>query len=304
MIRNVRVRATLLGLLAPMGWGMSVGLVRTVTSTFGLAAGMALLYCIALLFVLVLFGRPRMALFPKKYLFFGIPLANLSNLLFAVSMHFCQDSEQTVEVGMVNYLWPCLVILLAVLFNGQKARWWVFPGMLVSFVGIMLVLGGQNGIDPGRIFTHVQQNPLSYGLAFLGALAWGAYSNATRAWSNGQNPWVLIFAGDFLVFGVLWLMGYGDFSQAHPIGWISIVLGGLVMGGSYAVWSYGMYRGHITLLAIASYFTPVLSCLFAAVWIGAELDSSLWIGVLILVAGSLLCWSATLTAFNHASLRT
>jgi hypothetical protein len=28
---------------------------------------------------------------------------------------------------MVNYLWPSLTILFAILFNGQKSSWLVFP---------------------------------------------------------------------------------------------------------------------------------------------------------------------------------
>ena len=45
--------------------------------------------------------------------------------------------------------------------------------------------------------------------------------------------------------------------------------------------------GHCLLL----HARPLL--LFATVWIGASLDSSLWTGVGVLVVGSLLCWSAT-----------
>ena len=54
-----------------------------------------------------------------------------------------------------------------------------------------------------------------------------------------------------------------------------------------------MSKGNVTLLALASYFTPVLSCLFAVVWINAKLDSSFWMGVAFVVAGSLVCWDAT-----------
>ena len=54
-----------------------------------------------------------------------------------------------------------------------------------------------------------------------------------------------------------------------------------------------MSKGNVTVLALASYFTPVLSCLFAVVWINAKLDSSFWTGVAFVVAGSLLCWDAT-----------
>ena len=35
--------------------------------------------------------------------------------------------QQAIEVGMVNYLWPSLTILFAILFNGQKSSWLVIP---------------------------------------------------------------------------------------------------------------------------------------------------------------------------------
>ena len=208
-------------------------------------------------------------------------------------MYLSAGGQQTVEVGMINYTWPCLVVLFAILFNGQKAGWWIVPGVIVSFAGIMLVLGGEGGIDLPGIWRHVQGNPWSYVLAFCGAVAWAAYSNLTRAWSNGQNPTLVVFALDFLIFGTLWAAGFGDLSHATLMGWISVVVGAIAMGGSYAAWSYGVTRGNITILAIASYFTPVLSCLFATVWIGASLDASFWKGVAVVVAGSLMCWSST-----------
>lgn len=54
-----------------------------------------------------------------------------------------------------------------------------------------------------------------------------------------------------------------------------------------------MARGNITVLAVASYFTPVLSCLFGAVWLGADLTAAFWTGVGFVVLGSLVCWHAT-----------
>jgi hypothetical protein len=32
----------------------------------------------------------------------------------------CGNTPQAIEVGMVNYLWPSLTIVFAILFNGQK----------------------------------------------------------------------------------------------------------------------------------------------------------------------------------------
>ena len=289
----VQSKATLIGLAAPVCWGMSVGLIRSITEEFGLAAGLTLLYASTCLFLVFFLGLPKLRVYPKKYLFFGIPLSNVCSICFCLSLYLSDGGQQTVEVGMVNYLWPCLVVLFAVLFNGQKARWWIAPGVVISFLGVMLVLGGENGIQPSLIVEHIRQNPWSYVLAFCGAVAWAAYSNLTRAWSNGENPTLIVFAIDSVIFSCLWLAGYGDLSHASVMGWISVGVGAVAMGGSYAAWSYGVTRGNITVLAIASYFTPVLSCLFATAWIGAKLDGSFWQGVAVIVLGSLLCWSST-----------
>ena len=290
---SLTFKATLIGLIAPLCWGMSVGLVRSITESFGLAAGVSLLSWIVCLFLLVFLGRPDLKKFSKKYLFFGLPMANVSSMCFCISLYLSDGGAQAVEVGMVNYLWPCLVVLFAVLFNGQKARWWMAPGVIISFLGVMMVLGGKEGIRPELIWMHMQQNPWSYVMAFIGAVAWAAYSNLTRAWSQGQNPTVIVFAIDAVAFTLVWLLGFGDLDHVSTRGWISLAMGSLAMGAAYAAWSYGITKGNITLLGVASYFTPVLSCLFATLWIQASLDASFWFGVLVVVGGSLLCWSST-----------
>lgn len=73
---------------------------------------------------------------------------------------------------------------------------------------------------------------------------------------------------------------------------MSVLFGGIAVGMAYAAWTLGMSRGNMAVLAAASFFTPVFSCVFATFWIDAKLDSSFWSGVALVVAGSLLCWDA------------
>ena len=293
-LRESSTKATLIGLSAPICWGMSVGLVRGITESFGMAAGLAVFNWVTCLFLLLTIGLPEIRKFSRKFLFIGIPLANFYTVCFCLSLYLADGEQQTVEVGMINYLWPCLVVLFAVLFNGERARWWLWPGVVISFFGVLLVLGGESGIQPAELYLHIQQNPWSYLLAFLGAVAWGAYSNIVRAWADGHNPTLLVFFIDALVFTSLWIAGYGDLSGGTLHGWISVVLGAIAVGGAYAAWNYGMMKGNITLLGVSSYFTPVLSCLFASLWIGASISGPFWLGVGVIVAGSLLCWSSTI----------
>ena len=287
-------QATLVGLFAPICWGMSVSLVRGIAEGFGMAQGQFFLYCVATTCVFFIVGLPDFHRIDKRYLYFGIPTANLSSLTFCLAIFTSSGGAQTMEVGMVNYLWPSLTILFAVLFNGVRTRWWLYPGLLVAFGGIIVILSGDKGFSVTEFVARFAENPVSYLLALVAAVTWAGYSSMTRAWGKGINPSTIIFAVDTLLFLVLWLLDIG----AQPVaasahGLMSVIFGGIAVGMAYVVWTLGMSKGNITVLAAASYFTPVLSCVFAIFWIGAELNSSFWTGVVLVVAGSLLCWDAT-----------
>lgn len=287
-------QATLVGLFAPICWGMSVSLVRGIAEGFGMAQGQFFLYCVATTCVFFIVGLPDFHRIDKRYLYFGIPTANLSSLTFCLAIFTSSGGAQTMEVGMVNYLWPSLTILFAVLFNGVRTRWWLYPGLLVAFGGIIVILSGDKGFSVTEFVARFAENPVSYLLALVVAVTWAGYSSMTRAWGKGINPSTIIFAVDTLLFLVLWLLDIG----AQPVaasahGLMSVIFGGIAVGMAYVVWTLGMSKGNITVLAAASYFTPVLSCVFATFWIGAELNSSFWMGVVLVVVGSLLCWDAT-----------
>ena len=284
--------ATLIGLIAPVMWGASVSLIRTIAENFGIAQGQFLLYIVAATALFFIVGVPKFDRIPWQYKTIGLATANLSSICFCLSLYFSDGGTQTMEVGMVNYLWPTITIVFAILFNGQKARWWIAPGAILSFCGIYWILGnGQVAID--SFVEHIKLNPVSYILALGSALTWSAFSSMTRAWSKGENLSTVVFFFDILIFGSFWAMGVGGSPEITLFGVLNVVLGGLAMGFAYAAWTHGMSYGNITVLAIASYFTPVLSCLFASAWIGAELTLSFWQGVAMVVTGSLLCWHAT-----------
>lgn len=288
-------RATLIGLLAPLCWGMGVSLVRGIAEGFGLAQGQTLLYTTAAVCLFFVIGIPDLRTVDRRYLIFGLPTANASSLCFTLSIFFSAGGTQTMEAAMVNYLWPALTLLFAVVFNGVRSRWWIAPGMVLAFCGIVEILAGGQGFSLEGFISRLLEHPLSYILAVGAAVTWAAFSSMTRAWGGSTNLACLIFCINASIYGVQWLCGFGTQMVGEPSahGWISVILGGIAMGGAYAAWTQGMTKGNITVLAAASYFTPVLSCVFAVFWIGAKLDSSFWTGVAAVVVGSLLCWDAT-----------
>ena len=109
--------ATLIGLIAPFMWGASVSLVRTIAENFGIAQGQCLLYIVAATALFFLIGLPKFDRIPWQYKTIGLTTANLSSITFCLSLYFSDGGTQTMEVGMVNYLWPCLVVVFAIIFK-------------------------------------------------------------------------------------------------------------------------------------------------------------------------------------------
>lgn len=288
-----RKKATFVGLIAVVLWSSIVGLIRGVSESFGATGGAALIYTVASVFLLFSVGFPKIKTFPRRYLVWGSLLFVTYELCLSLSIGYAHTNRQAVEVGMVNYLWPTLTLVFAILFNKQRSTLLVIPGFVLSIVGICWVLGGDQGIDVAEMLKNIQDNPLSYGLAFLGALIWSAYCTVTARIADGKNGVTLFF---ILVAVVLWIKFLA--AGGEPMVWSSraliyLVLAACAMGFGYAAWNVGILHGNVTILAGASYFIPVFSSALAAQLLHAPLSIAFFQGAAMVCAGSILCWTAT-----------
>lgn len=136
-----RSHATLIGCIAPICWGMSVPFVRLVSEHIGQPGGMILLCGLACVILACIFGCPRLSHFSGKYLFFGLTTAVACEICFTWALALSGGGTQTAEAGMVNYLWPCLTMVFAVIFNGQKAKWWMVDCLRVYFLHLRRLHG-------------------------------------------------------------------------------------------------------------------------------------------------------------------
>lgn len=194
---------------------------------------------------------------------------------------------------MVNYLWPAMTMLFAILFNGQKSSWLIVPGLALAIGGVCWVLGGERGLDPAAMTANVRANPLSYGLAFVGTLLWASYCTVTAKFAQGRNGVTLFFMLTALALWIKYLaMGGGDM-RFTPQSMTTLALAAAAMGFGYAAWNLGILHGNMTILAGASYFIPVLSAALAALVLNTPLSFSFWQGAALVCVGSTLCWLAT-----------
>lgn len=298
-----RNKATLIGLLAIVCWSTIVGLIRSVSEILGATGGAAMIYSAASILLFFTVGIPKINTIPRPYLLWGSLLFVSYELCLALSIGYALTANQAIEIGIVNYLWPSLTMLLAILFTQQKSSLMIIPGVLLSLLGVCWVVGGENGLEIKEITENIQSNPISYVLAFSGAFIWATYCILTSKIAGGANGITIFFILTAIVLwgkyflesgGTVHLI-YEHFNFAHfdYEAMIKVIMAATAMGCGYAFWNTGILHGNITILAGAPYFTPILSSALAAIILQSSLSNSFWQGASMVCTGSILCWLAT-----------
>ncbi|MCG8709956.1 aromatic amino acid DMT transporter YddG [Brenneria sp. 4F2] len=286
-------RATLAGLLAIILWSTSVGLIRGLTEVLGPIGGAAMIYSTTTLCLFLFYGIPRLQTLPKTYLLIGGPLFVCYEIFLSLAIGLANNRLQAMELGMINYLWPSLTILFAIFINRQQSRIILWLGLALSLAGIIWIMKGDGEWSPRLLWQNILSNPLAYGLAFSAAAVWALYCNITKRYGQGKSGISLFF---LVASCVLW-MQYALSAEGAIVLTLPASFELIFMGAStalaYTAWNAGIQSGNLTLLATASYFTPILSTLLAALWLRTSPTVSFWQGVLMVTAGSLVCWLAT-----------
>lgn len=271
-----------------------MGLTRTVAERFGPIGGAALIYSVASLFLLAVMGVPKLRQFSLRYLLIGGTLFVSYEICLALALGMANSRQQALEMAVVNYLWPALTVLFAVLSSRKTFSLWVYPSVALAFIGVAWTITGDQGLSPSLIAANIATNPLTYAMAFTGAIIWAIYCNVTKIIADGQNAISVFFMATATV---LWAQ-YAASNEGPLVftwsGTASLLLTGMVMGSGYALWNLAILRGNnMLLLATLSYFTPVISTVFSSLILGVVLGVSFWQGVAMVTVGSLVCWWVT-----------
>jgi drug/metabolite transporter (DMT)-like permease len=298
-----RQTATVLGILAILFWSSTVGLVRSLAEHLGPLTAAAAIYLLAgtISCAYLLSSRARRRAFlelPRRYLLGCGSLFVLYMVCLYLAVGLAESRVQAVEVGLVNYLWPALVMALSVPLLGNRARWWLVPGILVGLAGIAVSMAQDEGYSLGGLASRLAGNWHVYALALAAAVFWGLYSNLARRWagdSKGSAVPVFIAATGVLVLGLRLIIKERtlplDTKVIIEVAFMAIFSGFL----GYAFWDTAMRRGNMTLVTVLSYFTPVISTVVACVYLMKKAPSrGLWIGCALVTLGAFISkWAMT-----------
>ncbi|WP_346296248.1 EamA family transporter [Rhodopseudomonas sp. P1] len=187
------------------------------------------------------------------------------------------------EAGLLNYLWPLLIVLFSSLLPGERLKLHHVAGALLGLAGTVLLFTG-NGAVIERAYLP------GLAAAFIAAFVWASYSVLSRRLSAVPTDAVagFCFVTALLATAVHVLIEPTVWPDT-TMQWAAIIALGIgPVGAAFYAWDIGMKRGDIRVLGAASYATPLLSTAFLILAGYARPTTALAIAALLIAGGGLL----------------
>jgi drug/metabolite transporter (DMT)-like permease len=285
--------ATLGGFVAIFLWSTTVPLARGLAEHVGPVSGAAAVYGVGGMLAFFSLLRRRTGRPPARYVAGCGALFVAYAALLYLAVGRAVDRQQVLEIGLVNYLWPALTMVLAPAMLARPARWFLWPGTGLAVAGVVLALTHATGISWPAFARNLAGNPGAYAMALAAAVCWALYSNLTQRWAGGRDSgavdvFLLLTAFTFAVMMTL----VDEQPRWSGLAVAEAAFLGLATFGGYRLWDRAMRRGNAVAVAAASYLTPLLSTLAACAYLGVAPGPRLWVGCVVLIAGSVLSWRA------------
>lgn len=188
------------------------------------------------------------------------------------------------EAGLINYLWPLLIVLFSALLPGEKLRPHHLAGAALGLVGTVILVSGRAelGFAPSDL--------PGYGAALVAAFVWATYSVMSRRFASVPSDAVVGFC---LVTALLAVLCHLAFEVTvwprDAVEWGAVIALGIgPVGLAFYVWDIGVKRGDIRVLGAASYAAPVLSTLALIAGGYAQARWTLWLAAALIAGGGLI----------------
>ncbi len=276
--------ATLIGLTAILMWSL-LAVLTVATGKIPAFQLAAMTFAVgALVGFSTWLGRPNaVAVLKQPALVWMVGVGGLFgyHALYFLALRFAPPAE----AGLLNYLWPLLIVLFSSLLPGERLAPHHIVGALLGLCGTVLLFAGNSGhaFAPGQLPGLIA--------AFVAAFVWAAYSVMSRKLKAVPTDAVAGFCAATAPL-LAALVHAGVETTVWPettSQWLAIAALGIgPVGAAFYTWDIGMKRGDIRVLGAASYATPLISTAFLILAGFAQASVTIAIAAILIAGGGLI----------------
>ena len=197
---------------------------------------------------------------------------------FFMSLAYISGVRGSIINASGNFL---AIVVAACIFRMEKLTIRKILGCVVGFTGIILILGGFQGIVEGGAVTFQGE-----GAMLMAALFYAFSSCCIKRFSKHENPVTLsgyqFLLGGLVLFVAGWIMG-GElvFRSASCV--YNLLYMGFISAGAYTLWGVLLKYNPVSRVAIFGFMNPVMGVLLSAWILGENNEAFSMTGVVSLV---------------------
>lgn len=196
-------------------------------------------------------------------------LAGLGFVLYLIALNVAlaiASGTQKLGVNLMNFLWPTLTVVFAVLLvPGTKVTWRLGASTALALAGLGVACWG----DVVRVFGGGAASSgalglVPYALGVVAAGAWALYSTLVARWRGEARNYATSPAGFLATAAVAAAIttALGQWRAIDGPAWIALIIYSVMTGAlGYMFWELALHRAPARILGLMGAATPILSTL-------------------------------------------
>ena len=218
----------------------------------------------------------------RQYLFLFF-LGMLGTYLYYLLLYFGYAKAQGMEVLVVQYSWPILIVLLSLFILKETLTIRKAAAVLCGFAGVLIVLTKGN-------FRLVRFSSLEIILWVLaGAFCFALFSVLSKTVKIDPVLASSIYFFTAVTASFLSMMFFSGWQLPTASEWMPVIVNGVLVNGfSYVFWIFALCTTSASFTAPFTYLTPILSALYLVVFFGEPFVPAYGAGLALVLGGGLI----------------
>ncbi len=201
----------------------------------------------------------------RDYMYMSF-LGFLGTFLYYIFLYSAFSITKAQEVFIINYLWPILVVLLAIFILKEPLTLIKIISIGISFMGVVIIA------TKGKFLYVGFGNMKGDLLAFFGAAVFALFSVLGKQAKYDKSIAVFIYFVISFVASFVFL----PFMNVHNINvsvifWL-IINGVFANGISYVFWFKALSDGRVHIMSNLVYLTPFVSLIFIQIFLDEKVQ--------------------------------
>ena len=239
----------------------------------------ALFAALFLLILIIANGRIKLlkTYKPKDYL--NIALISLpGTFLYYVFLYAGMDRMPASQAMITNYLWPIMSVVFACILLKEKMTVRKGIAIVVSFVGMMIVVGGNFDARSSTLFGTV--------CCLLAAVSYGLFTALNQRFHYDKQIAMMFYNLVAFILTGLILVFTGSIPRLNLLQTVGMGYNGICnMAIASTAWAVALDSGKTAKISNLAYITPFLSLVWAAIVLKEEISIFSILGLVVIVAG-------------------